>query len=708
MNERMWGIIGGVALLLALLSPLVLGNSKKVERLFEEAEVLYHRSKYKDAIGNYEAALKESNKIGIKTEHIDKDFTTLVNLKIALCYYELAEKTQDVNYYHDALAHITKVWSNAYVAKHQEELTYLWAEILYKIEDFEQAKVKFVWLIEKFPNSHWVAEALYTMGNINYQQENYEKAKSIFQKLVDKFPHSEFKMDAEQYIAKFSNQDDPTPSNPDPQCEAMYKTASDLKQQGKVHDAYQRYTDIITQFPECEYVPEAYVGKAEIHLEAEDYVNARANYEEAMRTTNDQGRRRELYEAYHRTWLIPEPPNPLPDPEPNDELFRKARLLRMEGQFLEAAEIYEGFEDSNITTDDAIYALYWIGRCYHKAALQSPDSTSSVTSFRKSVDAFERLILDYEDNSYTIKTYHYLTLAYSDWAEVLVDQSKCQLVIDTVEKGHKKYMDNNDPSIQGWLSRMQDLKTKASEKLSLPPPPPDLREEAKRAIEDAKDAIEDAKQKENRKSQVIQEVEEHLIQAEQKMLNTDYDSALSRAKQALEILNTKSSEPEPPLPRIKDRYVKEGHKHFQRNELQEATGKLKQALDLDRNCPQARELLSKIKETHYGRGWTFFDEGQYERAISEFKNAINIDQDFKEAHCHLGVIYIEQEKYTEAIRALKKATSIDQSFKEAHFNLGLAYLNLGRFEEATNAANAALRTDPNYEPARMLIEFIAD
>ena len=36
MNERIWGIIGGVALLLAFLSPLVLGNSKKVERFFEE------------------------------------------------------------------------------------------------------------------------------------------------------------------------------------------------------------------------------------------------------------------------------------------------------------------------------------------------------------------------------------------------------------------------------------------------------------------------------------------------------------------------------------------------------------------------------------------------------------------------------------------------------------------------------------------------
>ena len=67
MNERIWCSIGGVAQLLALLSPLVLGNSKKVAWSFEEAEALYERSIYKSAIEKYEAALKEANKPGSKT-----------------------------------------------------------------------------------------------------------------------------------------------------------------------------------------------------------------------------------------------------------------------------------------------------------------------------------------------------------------------------------------------------------------------------------------------------------------------------------------------------------------------------------------------------------------------------------------------------------------------------------------------------------------
>ena len=96
MNARIWGIIGGVALVLALLSPLVLGNSKKIEQLYEAAEALYERSDYEGAIVKYKEALKESKKFGAKTEMIDKDFTTLANLKIAQCYYELAEKTSNV------------------------------------------------------------------------------------------------------------------------------------------------------------------------------------------------------------------------------------------------------------------------------------------------------------------------------------------------------------------------------------------------------------------------------------------------------------------------------------------------------------------------------------------------------------------------------------------------------------------------------------
>lgn len=666
MNEKIWGIIGGIALVLALLSPLVLGNSKKVERLFEEAEALYERLDYDGAIEKYEKALKESNKAGAKIEHIDKDFTTLVNLKIASCYYQLGEKTQDVNYYQNALAYIEKTWSNAYVAKHQEELTYLWAEILYKIKDFEQAKTKFAWLIEEFPNSLRVAKALYTIGDIHYQQQNYQEAISVFQKLIDEFPHSEFKIEGEHRIAEIEQLfnvatkqsvenemlsedfDEPEPIHPQPvpkpQAEIIYDDASYLRQQGRVHDAIQRYTNLITQFPENhQYVTDAYIGIAEIHLEAEDYINARANYEEAMYSTEDGARKIEIYKKYQLTYLVPvyADDGNVSDNRGDTQRFIQAARSRREGRFLEAAKLYEELIDSNLSTEDTAKAIYWTGYCYHK------EGTPAL--FTKSVDAFKKLIGDYNESSYTIEAYYGLVLVYADWAQAPGYKSKWELVITTVDEAIAKYTNTHDVRERGWLSRMQEVKEIAIQKLKPPNPKPD--------------------------SKPVPVPDPVLA---------------------------------PKSPLTKERYVDQGYIHFGRGELKDAAKKARQALKVDPNYQRASDLLSEIKDTYYGRGWTFFDEEQYDKAIEAFKNAIDIEGQFKEAYCHLGVIYIKEQEYAEAIKILKEAIKIDKRFKEAHFNLSLAYLRLGRFEAAKNAANAALRIDPNYEPANRLIDYIAN
>ena len=539
-----------------------------------------------------------------------------------------------------------RLYRKTQVPKHEEELTYLWAENLYKIGDLDQAKSKFSWLIETFPNSRWVPKALYTIVEINLKQGNSDAALSTFQILVEGFPHSEFKAKAERRIAELTPPTDndvkPIP-NPDPMDKAMYITASDLKREGKVYDAYQLYEDLITKYPDSKYVTDAYAGRAEIHLAAKDYVNARANYEEAIYSTADAERKKELYEAYHRTYLVPEPPSPYPIPDPSDKLFVDARLLRKEERYLEAAKIYEQLANSTLSTEDTAYALYWKGRCYCEAA-----ALTDQTLFSKSVDAFIKFITDHDGSSDTIKAYYHLTLTYTEWAKTSGDQSKWQSVIDTVEAANTKYVKKNDNTVQGWLSRMQELKETADRALNpkpvpepTPVPDPDLKPVPK---------------------------------------------------------------PEPNPPEL----IRQAQRHFRRGQLKAAAKKAKQARRVNPSYVPAQELLSKIKEKHYGRGWTFFDDGNFTKAISEFRSAINIDPNFKEAHCHLGVIYIEKEKYTEAIKALKKAIDIDEEFKEAHFNLALAHLELGEFEDATNAANAALRIDPNYEPARMLIEFIAN
>ncbi|MDE0423248.1 MAG: tetratricopeptide repeat protein [Candidatus Poribacteria bacterium] len=656
MNNRTLGIIGGVALVLAILAPFVLGNANKVKKFFEEAEMLYEREDYEIAITKYTKALQESEKIGAKTEAIDTDFTTLVNLKIAWCYYKLAENTSDVRHNQQALVHIKKVASDTQVAKYQEELTYLWAENLYAIEEHNQAKFKFAQLIEKFPKSQWIPKTLYRVAEINYQQENYDAALAKFQELVERFPHSELTGEAERRISELTGEAERNERNdedrqresespePDDRAKQLLKKASDLQEQGKIHDAYERYTQITKQYPKSEYVTDAYVGKAEIHLEAKDYATARKYYEEAMYSITDGDRKEKLYRAYHRTYLVPNPDRNRRRPkEPIGELFVKARLLRLERQWLKAAEVYEKLLNRNLSVDDRVYGLYWCGRCYYEAAQM--DSTL----FSKPVEVFKKITTGYENSRYDINAYYYLTLAYSDWAEELSgDLSKHQSVIHVVEKANAKYVDNHDPTVREWLSRMQELSNRAAQELSPDPEPDDIE------------------------------------------LEPDDD--------------TDDPEPEPDY----ERFVNQGHEYLNKGDLEAAVKKVKQALSRNPNYTPADELKLKIKERYYRSGWVLFGEEQYEKAIEEFKKTIALDSEFKEAYCYLGAVYIEQEKYTKAIEVLRKAIDIDEQFEEAYFNLALAYLKRGHFKEAREAAEAALRIDPNYEPPRRLIEFIAD
>ena len=156
-----------------------------LEQLFQSAEDLYGQADYEGAIDKYAEALEESTRRGVKTEVIDKDFTTLANYKIAVSYSRLAEQSGDVNHYDTAIEYIEKVAPTATISKHQEGLTYLWGHILYRTEQFELAEPKFTQLIENFPNSLFVENAWYAIGQLNYKLQNYEDSRQAFKAVLD-------------------------------------------------------------------------------------------------------------------------------------------------------------------------------------------------------------------------------------------------------------------------------------------------------------------------------------------------------------------------------------------------------------------------------------------------------------------------------------------------------------------------------------------
>ena len=424
MNPRILGIIGGLALLVALLSPFMMGSSKKVEQLFNSAEDLYGQADYEGAIAKYNEALEESTKRGVKTEVIDKDFPTLANFKIAVSYSQLAEQSGDVNHYDTAIAYIEKVAPTATIPKHQEGLTYLWGQILYRTEQFELAEPKFMQLIENFPNSLFVENAWYAIGQLNYKLQNYEDSRNAFKSVLDGFPNSDFKDDSQHLIAQsFLNESnyeqayqefdkiatEEFKNYPDLQAEAMYKAAYSLNQLGRDDEAISRYTNFITQFPESQYVTAAYFDQGAIYARQKDYDNARVNYELALQNTADRVLQAEIQSAIGRTYYDQgdyenaiTSYTTLLEEYPESDFIAEAKLGIADSHFRlqrwnEATVAYERvINEHEEETDFIPYSSYQIGEAYYKLGTVQRESAQDEESTQQAMTTLELALTWYQ------------------------------------------------------------------------------------------------------------------------------------------------------------------------------------------------------------------------------------------------------------------------------------------------------------------------
>ena len=426
MNPRILGIIGGLALIVALLSPFMMGSSKKVEQLFQSAEDLYGQADYEGAIDKYTEALEESTKRGVKTEVIDKDFPTLANYKIAVSYSRLAEQSGDVNNYDTAIEYIEKVAPTATIPKHQEGLTYLWGHILYRTEQFELAEPKFTQLIENFPNSLFVENAWYAIGQLNYKLQNYEDSRQAFKAVLDGFPNSDFKDDAQHLIAQsFLNESnyeqayqefdkiatEEFKNYPDLQAEAMYKAAYSLNQLGRDDEAIGRYTNFITQFPESQYVTAAYFDQGAIYSRQKDYDNARVNYELALQNTADRTLQSEIQSAIGRTYFDQGDYEnaivsykTLLEEYPESDFIAEAKLGIADSHFRlsnwsEATVAYERvINEHEEATDFIPYCSYQIGEAYYKLGsnqIKAGDAENGMATLELALQWYQKTVDDY-------------------------------------------------------------------------------------------------------------------------------------------------------------------------------------------------------------------------------------------------------------------------------------------------------------------------
>ena len=425
MNSRIWGIIGGLALAVALLTPYLMASSNKVQQIYQSAEQLYAQQNYEGAITKYTEALIESEKPGVKTKHIDKDFTTLANFKIALTYSRLAEQTGDVSHYSTAIRLVENTAPNATVPKHQEGLTFLWGHILYKTEQYELAEVKFLHLIENFPNSPQIENAWYALGQLNLKLQNYENSRIAFNHILSAYPTSEYKDDAQFLIAesyldehnyeqaypefdKFTTEE--FKSYPDLHAEAMYKSAYCLKQLDRYDEAISRYIKFILKFPKNPLVTAAYFDQGAILTKQKDYENARVNYGLALRNTTDRQFQSEIQAAigqmyfdgadYEKAIAVY---TTLINDYPLSDFLADAKLGIADSQFRlerwnDAVSSYRGVIQHELQNGDGTeyfftpYCFFQIGEAFYKFVTSQNETVLS----KESIETLELALKSYE------------------------------------------------------------------------------------------------------------------------------------------------------------------------------------------------------------------------------------------------------------------------------------------------------------------------
>ncbi|RKU25960.1 hypothetical protein C6497_14330 [Candidatus Poribacteria bacterium] len=649
MDNRTLGIIGGVALFLALISPFFIENTDKVMELYNAGEKFRQDNEYMKAVENYNAASKESKKLG-KTPDIDSEFSilpisTLINYRIALCYYENGKALNDnIAQYSEARTYIDKIINTTSNNKLRWNLKYLQAMILYRTGKYDIALVKLEEL-ENYstiyvPDTQWLSEVIFVIGDIHLQQaENLpdevkrkkcEEAKNYFQKVVHNYPKSDYFKQAENGINKineiWSKKDEPDPPLPieEEHAKKILEQADSCRKNRNFITAMKHYDKLIELYPESRFITFAYEGKGEIYNDEGNDIQSLANYEEAIYSTEDHERRAILFNKYQSVFPAPKPIQPDPV-DPVIEKYQNAIAHKENEEYLKAAEILE--EILKVTEDSYYISLYLriTCDCYYRAYLED------ILHFQESIDRLWKLGDEYKDRPFSIYAFQHIIKIYQR-------ESNSDSVMQTIKSVFSHYSQIKNETIEGVLDSWK-------------------------------------KYAEN---------------------NDDDDGGKEENNGIFP----------PQIDPIEVRLYEEGQKLFTNNRLVEAYKKAEESLEQKNDYKPAIDLKNSILNKYLMDGIKYFDNQEYQKAIDQFQKILNYNQAFAKAHCNLGITYIRLDKFEDAIDSLKKATYHYQEFKQAYLYLGFAYYKLDKYSKALDELDHALSIDPNYEKAKMLKQTI--
>jgi Flp pilus assembly protein TadD len=93
-------------------------------------------------------------------------------------------------------------------------------------------------------------------------------------------------------------------------------------------------------------------------------------------------------------------------------------------------------------------------------------------------------------------------------------------------------------------------------------------------------------------------------------------------------------------------------------------------------------IASELAYQYFESGISYYDQGNFEKALAEFQKAIREKSDFAQAYYNMAIIYDKQERFQDAIEAYKKVLQLDPKTGMILENLALDSYLVGNFKDA--------------------------
>ena len=271
-------------------------------------------------------------------------------------------------------------------------------------------------------------------------RENFETAREVFKNLLsnehlNQFPYSALRVEALYFIAKsyfiegnyrraYQEFDRITTTEfgnyPDLQDDAMYYTAYCLKERRVYDEAFGRYTEFMTRFPNSEYVTDAYFDLGKIYATRKEYDNARDSYESALQRAKDQSHKIELQLAEARA-----------NYKSGNDKRAENKVNEAQVKYEKAIGIYRRLSTEYLEDSFLIEALNFISEFPKKSGDWNKD-------IEEKINAYERFVRKYGQDR-EARFHQAIGRAYYDQGNTAKTQGSYQNAIDSYNDLLTKY-----------------------------------------------------------------------------------------------------------------------------------------------------------------------------------------------------------------------------------------------------------------------------